>query len=59
MPFQLNFDQGVGPEDDQRFVMTFQAKPQASPGDQLAPPGGVPTAPGTMGPPAGGENPPP
>jgi hypothetical protein len=24
VPFQLNFDQGVGPEDDQRFVMNFQ-----------------------------------
>jgi hypothetical protein len=24
VPFQLNFDQGVGPQDDQRFVMNFQ-----------------------------------
>jgi len=24
VPFQLNFDQGAGPEDDQRFVMNFQ-----------------------------------
>jgi hypothetical protein len=24
VPFQMNFDQGVGPEDDQRFIMNFQ-----------------------------------
>lgn len=24
VPFQLNFDQGVGPDDDQRFVLNFQ-----------------------------------